>query len=305
MQQELPLLIAIVGPTAVGKTAFAIELAQQIGGEIVSADSRQIYRQMEIGTAKPTPAERATVPHHLIDLVEPDEEFSLALFQEQALQAIDEILARGKRPLVVGGTGQYLAALLEGWQIPRVPAQPLLRAEYEAFAAEYGPLALHARLAKVDPPAAAAIEPHNVRRIIRALEVFTFTGQPISAQQTRLPPPFRIRTIWLNRDRDELYARADARVQAMLAAGLVDEVRALRAKGYGWALPSLSSLGYGQFRPHLEEGAPIAACVERLIFDTHAFIRRQGSWFRRLPNLETWLPDAENRWPTLQIDDEN
>jgi tRNA dimethylallyltransferase len=274
----------------VGKTALAVALARQLGGEIVSADSRQVYRHMEIGTAKPTAAEQAAARHHVIDIRDPDEEFSLATYQELAGSAIDAIAGRGRAPLLVGGTGQYLAALLEGWQIPRVPPHPELRAALEREAAELGAVALHARLAAVDPTAAAQIPAANVRRVVRALEVYTVSGQPISAQQTREPPPFAIRTIWLTRDRTELYARADARVDAMVAAGLVDEVAGLVAHGYGWDLPSMSSLGYLQLRPYLEGAASLADCLERLKFDTHAFIRRQDSWFRRLPNLEVWTP---------------
>lgn len=281
-----PLLTAIVGPTAVGKTALAIELAQALGGEIVSADSRQIYRLMEIGTAKPTPAERAAAPHHLVDIRDPDEPFSLAAYQDLAYAAINDILARGRAPFLVGGTGQYLAAVLEGWRIPRVPPQGELRAALEAEAAELGAPALHARLAAVDPAAAAQIQSTNVRRVVRALEVYMLTGQPISAQQTREPPPYRLRTIWLTRPRERLYARADARVDAMIAAGLADEVAGLLARGYGWELPSMSSLGYIQLRPYFEGAASLDACVERLKFDTHAFIRRQAAWFRRLPGLE-------------------
>ena len=284
-------LTAIVGPTAVGKTALAVALAQQLGAEIVSADSRQLYRLMDLGTAKPTPAERAAAPHHLLDLCDPDQPFSLAAYQELATQAIAAIVTRGRPPLLVGGTGQYLAAVLEGWQVPRVAPQPELRASLERAAAEHGAAALHARLAAVDPAAATQIAPSNVRRVIRALEVYSVTGVPISAQQTREPPPYAIRTLWLTRPREELYARADARADAMVAAGLADEVADLRRRGYGWELPSMSSLGYIQLRPFLEGEATLAACVERLKFDTHSFIRRQEAWFRRLPGLERWAPD--------------
>src|SRR2546423_1897876 len=175
-QQHIPLLV-IVGPTAVGKTAFAIALAQALGGEIVSADSRQVYRGMDIGTAKPSAAERAAAPHYLIDVVDPNEEFSLARYQDLATAAIADIAARGRMPLLVGGTGQYLAALLEGWQIPRVAPQPALRATLEREAAQHGALALHTRLALVDPAAASAMLPTNVRRVIRALEVHQLTGR--------------------------------------------------------------------------------------------------------------------------------
>lgn len=297
---ELPTLIALVGPTAVGKTVTAVALAQQLGGEIVSADSRQIYRHMEIGTAKPSVAERAGARHHLLDLRDPDEEFSLATYQELANTVIADIASRGLTPLLVGGTGQYLAAVLEGWQIPRVPPQPELRAALEQEAANTGVAALHTRLAAIDPAAAAQIAPGNLRRIVRALEVYLVTGQPISAQQTREPPPYRVRTIWLTRQRDELYARADRRVETMLAAGLVDEVAGLVARGYNWQLPAMSSLGYLQLRPYLEGTASLASCVERLKFDTHAFIRRQAAWFRRLPNLELWTPEHPE-WRALLV----
>lgn len=285
---SLPPLTAIIGPTAVGKTALAIELAQRWNGEIISADSRQIYRFMDIGTAKPTPAERAAAPHHLIDICDPDEPFSLATYQDMAYAAIADVTARGRLPLLVGGTGQYLAAVLEGWHIPRVPPQPELRAELEAEAGRAGAAVLHARLAAVDPAAAAQIAPTNVRRVIRALEVFLVSGEPISAQQVREPPPYTLRTLWLTRPRAEVYARADARIATMLAGGLVEEVAGLVERGYGWELPALSSLGYIQFRAYLEEQATLAECVERLKFDTHNFIRRQGAWFRRLPALEEW-----------------
>jgi tRNA dimethylallyltransferase len=281
-----PPLIAIVGPTAVGKTAYAIDYAQQVGGEIVSADSRQIYRFMNIGTAKPTPAEQAAAVHHLIDICDPDADFSLATYQELALAAIEDITARGRVPLLVGGTGQYLAAILEGWNIPRVPPQPALRAALEAEAQLGGTQRLYTRLAEVDPPAAAKIAPTNLRRIIRALEVYAVTGQPISAQQERHPPPYSIRTIWLARPREQIYQRADARIAAMLEAGLLDEVAALRERGYNWELPAMSSLGYIQFRPYFEGSTTLQACIERLVFDTHSFIRRQDAWFRRLPHLE-------------------
>jgi tRNA dimethylallyltransferase len=268
----------------VGKTARGIDLARRLGGEVISADSRQVYCKMDIGTAKPTPAERAAAPHHLLDVVEPDEDFSLATYQEQAMATIAEITARGGVPLLVGGTGQYLAAVLEGWQIPRVPPQPELRAALEQEAREQGAAALYARLQQVDPQAAAAIEPGNVRRMVRALEVYTVTGQPISAQQTRQPPPYHITTLWLTMPRPALFARIDARVDAMMQAGLIDEVRGLLEQGYHWDLPAMSGLGYRQFRPYIEGSATLDECVQRLKYDTHTFVRRQDNWFRRLPN---------------------
>jgi tRNA dimethylallyltransferase len=285
-------VIALVGPTAVGKTALSIELAQALNGEIVSADSRQVYRQMDIGTAKPSAAERAAVPHHLIDVVDPDEDFSLGVYQDAAVAAIADIAARGRLPLLVGGTGQYLAAVLQGWNIPRVPPQPELRAALERQAEQEGAAALHARLAQVDPEAAANIQATNVRRVIRALEVYEVTGTPISVLQTHQPPPYRIQTFWLTLPAPTLYARIDARVDAMMANGLLDEVRALVQRGYSWNLPAMSSLGYREFQPLLEGRGSEAEAVERLKFNTHAFARRQPNWFRRLPEVRQFAADA-------------
>ncbi len=289
--QPIPLL-AIVGPTAVGKTALSIALAQMLDGEIVSANSRQVYRGMDIGTAKPTPTERAAAPHHLIDVADPDEEFSLARYQDSAMAAIGEIASRGHLPLLVGGTGQYLAAVLQGWHIPRVAPQPELRAALQCEAEAHGAKALHARLAQADPAAADAIDPANVRRVIRALEVYELTGRPISAQQAMQAPPYRARTLWLALPAAELYQRIDARVDRMIAAGLLDEVRRLRQQGYGWELPALSGLGYREFRPYFEDGAALEQAIQRLKYDTHAFARRQPNWFRRLPAVTQLPADA-------------
>jgi tRNA dimethylallyltransferase len=240
---------------------------------------------MDIGTAKPTAAERAAAPHHLIDIVEPDMEFSLALYQELAYAAIAGIAARGRLPLLVGGTGQYLAAVLEGWQVPRVEPQSELRAALERAAAEHGAQALHARLAQADPAAAAGILPTNLRRIIRALEVYEVTGRPISEQQAKHPPPYRTRALWLTLPPNELYERIDRRADAMIADGLVAEVRGLIERGYAWSLPALSSLGYREFQPYFAGEVSLEDAVQRLKFNTHAFARRQANWFRRLPNV--------------------
>lgn len=282
---QQPPLIAVVGPTAVGKTALAIALAQQFNGEIVNADSRQVYRHMDIGTAKPTAEERAAAPHHLYDVVDPDEPFSLAVYQDLATSTITDIAARGRVPLLVGGTGQYVAAVLQGWTIPRVPPQPDLRARLESEAATHGTAALYARLQAIDPQGAAALQPNNLRRIIRALEVYEVTGIPISQQQQKLPPPYHISTIWLVMERPRLYQRIDERIDRMIAVGLINEVRGLIERGYGWELPALSSLGYKEFRPCFEGTATAEECVTRLKFNTHAFARKQDMWFRRLPNL--------------------
>ena len=285
-------LLAVVGPTAVGKTRLSIELARELNGEIVSADSRQVYRFMDIGTAKPTPSERVAVPHHLIDVADPDADFSLGVYVDLARAAIAEIATRGRLPLLVGGTGQYLAALLQGWNVPRVEPQPELRAALEALAREQGAAELHARLAQVDPAAAAAIQPSNIRRVIRALEVYEVTGRPISELQVKDTPPFRIRTLWLTLPAPALYARIDQRVDAMVAAGLVEEVRGLLERGYGWNLPAMSGLGYREFQPFFAGESTLEQAIERLKFDTHAFARRQPNWFRRLPAVQQLPADA-------------
>ncbi len=284
-QADLIPLVAIVGPTAVGKTALGVALAERWGGEIVSADSRQFYREMDIGTAKPAPEELARAPHHLIDIAAPDETVSLAHYLRLARAAIAAIHARGNRPLLVGGTGQYTRALLQGWQVPEVPPDPALRAELEAQPPEQ----LWARLMALDPAAADFIHPHNARRVIRALEVSLKTGRAFSELRRRIPPPYRVLRIGLTLARDALYARADARVAAMMAAGLPAEVERLLARGYGWELPAMSGLGYSQFRPYFAGEATLDEVQERIQLDTHDFIRRQYAWFSLKDEQITWF----------------
>ena len=228
---DSPPLIIILGPTGLGKTELAISLAQVHGGEIVGADSRQIYKHMDIGTAKPTAEQQALIPHHLIDIVPPDCNLSLAEYQDAAKRAIDDIHQRGNIPFLVGGSGQYISAVEEGWSIPRVPPDLELRAELERFSRENSPAALHERLRLVDPTAAERIHANNTRRVIRALEVHRRTGQAISAQQVKQRPPWRILRLGLQLPRAILYPRVDARVDAMIAAGLVDEVARLLDHG--------------------------------------------------------------------------
>ena len=285
-------VVVLLGPTGVGKTSLAVDLARDLGGEVVSADSRQVYRRMDIGTAKPTPAQRATVPHHLLDIIDPDVDFSLAEFCERAHAAFSEIAGRGQVPWLVGGTGQYLAALLEGWRVPRVPPQPAFRARLEEEARVQGGEALYRRLQEMDPEAAAHILPGNLRRVIRALEVYEFTGEPFSRQQRREKPPYDFRVLGLTMERPALYRRVDERALEMVRQGLVAEVRALLAAGYGWDLPAMSSLGYIQFRPYLEGQASLEEAVARLQYDTHAFIRHQYTWFRRFA-VTAWV-DVED-----------
>jgi tRNA dimethylallyltransferase len=276
----LPPLIAIVGPTAVGKTRTAIRLCGDFDGEIISSDSRQVYRELDIGTAKPTPEERAAAVHHLIDVVDPDQVLGLAEYQSLAYAAINEVLSRKWVPFLVGGTGQWVRAVIEGWGVPRVPPDYGLRAELEAEADHAGPQALHARLASVDPDAAAKIDYRNVRRVIRALEVYLKTGIPISQHQRAQAPPYRILQIGLTMPREMLYARADARVERMLADGLLAEVKTLVDQGYHLGLPAMSGLGYRQMGQHLAGELSLDESVRLIKKETRRFIRQQYNWFR-------------------------
>ncbi len=277
-------LIVILGPTAVGKTALAVELAARYGGEIVSADSRHFYRGMDIGTAKPTPEEQARAPHHLVDIADPDETISLGRYLRLARAAIARLAAQGKLPFLVGGTGQYIRALLEGWQVPEVPPQPELRAALEQVEAEK----LWGWLTALDPQAAAIVDRRNRRRVIRALEVILVSGRPFSAQRRREPPPYRTLLLGLRMERAALYARADRRVEAMFAAGLEAEVRRLVEAGYDWSLPAMSALGYRQFRPYFAGEAGLAEVEAAIKAETRTFIRRQWTWFRPLRGVH-WL----------------
>ncbi len=275
-----PPLIVILGPTAVGKTGLALELAQVLNGEIIGADSRQIYRYMDIGTAKPTVQQRRQIPHHLIDVVNPDENLGLAHYQRMAYATIDDIHQRGRLPLLVGGTGQYITAVVEGWAIPEVPPNDALREELEVFAAESGSEALHQRLQQVDPTAAAAVHHRNVRRVIRALEVYMETGTPISELQRKQPPPYTIVQYGLHMERARLYQQADTRLDQMMEQGFVEEVRNLLNRGYDRRLPSMSGLGYAQIAAHLEDAISLDDAVKATQTATHDFIRRQMTWFR-------------------------
>ncbi len=281
-------LIIVLGPTGVGKTSLAIELAGELEGEIIGADSRQIYRHMDIGTAKPTAAQQALVPHHLIDIVAPDYNLGLAEYQDAACRCIDAAHQRGALPFLVGGSGQYISAVEEGWSIPRVAPNQEIRAELEAYVARHSPAALHERLRQVDLTSAERIHPNNVRRVIRALEVHTVSGRPISELQRKRPPPWRIYRIGLTLPRSILYPRVDRRVDDMIAAGLVEEVRRLLDMGYDRSLPSMSGLGYLEIAGHLLDGAPLEHAIERTKFSTHEFIRGQDVWFRGHDNGILW-----------------
>ncbi|MCL7452755.1 MAG: tRNA (adenosine(37)-N6)-dimethylallyltransferase MiaA [Anaerolineae bacterium] len=296
---SLPPLVAIVGPTAAGKTALSIRLAEAAGGEIVSADSRQVYQGMDIGTAKATAEEQARVPHHLLDIVPPDEPLSLAQYQELAYRAIEGIVARGRVPFLVGGTGQYVMAVLEGWRIPRVPPHDDLRRELYQEAEQRGAEALHARLEALDPEAAESIDPRNVRRVVRALEVCLVTGEPISEQQGKSPPPYRRLIIGLSLPRPELYGRIDRRVERMFEQGLEAEVRHLVAEGYGFDLPAMSGVGYGQFEEYLAGEASLDAVEQEIKRATRRFVRHQANWFRHDDPRIHWFQARPDPYPLV------
>jgi tRNA dimethylallyltransferase len=284
--QIKPPLILIVGPTAVGKTELAIQLAEKLNGEIISADSRLFYRGMDIGTAKPSREELARVPHHLIDIVNPDETLSLAVFQEKAKELITDIHARGKLPFLVGGTGQYIRSVTEGWTPPEVTADERLRNELERMKDENSHEWLHAKLKILDPIAAEKIDARNVRRTIRALEVILTTGRKFSDQRGQSESPYQLTTIGLIRSRPELYQRVDDRIDLMFANGLVNEVKGLLEKGYSPTLPSMSALGYRECVSvanglMTEEQAKVE--MRRV---TRIFVRRQANWFKESdPNI--------------------
>lgn len=282
-------LVAIVGPTAIGKSRLALRLARTFGGEIVNADSRQVYRYMDTGTAKPTPEELALVPHHLINITNPDESFSLAQYQELAYRAINDIHQRRKLPLLEGGSGLYVWTVVEGWQIPRVPPRPELRKKLEAKAAAIGAEKLYQELVAIDPAAAQKIDPRNVRRVIRALEVYEQTSTPFSRLQRKQAPPFASLIIGLTCDRAELYRRIDERVDRMMAQGLVREVEKLVKMGYDFTLSAMSTIGYKQIGMHLRGELSLEEAVQQVKYETHRFVRHQYAWFRLKDDRIKWF----------------
>lgn len=298
-QLTLPPLVAIVGPTAVGKTATAIRLARDIDGEVVSADSRYLYRGMDIGTAKPSEAEMAGIPHHLIDLLDPVDDYSLALYQQDAYQAIDDIHRRGRIPILAGGTPLYVNAVLEGWRIPHVPPDPDFRAEMERLAEIEGNEALHRRLAAVDPPAAERIPSTNLRRVIRALEIYHHTGQRMTDLEGKSPPPYRILRIGLTLPREELFRRIDQRVEEQIKAGLVAEVQRLLDSGVPPDAPSMSAIGYAEILPYLRGEQTLAEAMDQIRFNTHRYARHQLTWLRRMPNVHWFDPREPDTYARL------
>jgi tRNA dimethylallyltransferase len=287
----------LLGPTGVGKTALAVEVCRRLGGEVVSADSRQIYRGLSIGSGAPTAAERSIAPHHLVGFLDPRQGWSVAEFVAAAEAAIADILARGRVPLVVAGTGLYLRALAEGWTLGGVPADAEVRARLESEPADV----LHARLAAVDPISAVRLRPADHKRLVRALEVHAVTGETLSAwlaRAGRRPVPYDYALIGLRRARAALYARIDARVEAMLAAGWLDEVRALLDDGLDATAPAMESLGYRRLvavlrgETTLEVATAVAQATAGIQMDTRRFAKRQMTWFRAMGGVN-WLEADE------------
>lgn len=285
---KLPLIV-IVGPTAVGKTELSLQLAERLNGEIVSADSRLFYRGMDIGTAKPSAAEMARVPHHLVDVANPDETWSLAVFQQKAREAIDGIHARGRLPFLVGGTGQYIRAVTEGWTPPEVQPDERLRIILESLAETHSMYWLHDKLKILDPLSAERIDARNVRRTIRALEVIFTTGQPFSTQRGVSDSPYRLISLGLLRPRPELYARVDERIKLMFQNGLLNEVEQLLQAGYDPNLPSLSAIGYREAVAVVRGEMSLAEAQTQMKRITRVFVRRQANWFKTTDEQIRWF----------------
>jgi tRNA dimethylallyltransferase len=281
-----PPLILIVGPTAVGKTEISIQLAERLNGEIISADSRLFYRGMDIGTAKPSREEQARVPHHLIDIADPDEILSLAVFQLKAHDIIADIHTRNKLPFLVGGTGQYVRAVTQGWTPPEVEPNEALRNDLERQKDENSIYWLHDKLKNLDPASAEKIDPRNYRRTIRALEVIITTGRKFSEQRGQSDSPYYLVTIGLTRPREELYQRVDARIDIMFANGFMEEVTSLLNKGYSPALPTMSAIGYRECVRVIKGEMTVEQAKIQIRRATRVYIRRQANWFKESdPNI--------------------
>jgi tRNA dimethylallyltransferase len=275
-----PSIIAIVGPTASGKTALGITLAKKFGGEIVSADSRQIYRGMDIGTAKPSAAEQHAIPHHLIDIKDPDEDYTVADYKTDATAAINDIIGRGKLPLLVGGTGLYIKAVLENLDIPKTQAHPELRAQIEKEIASEGLAAVFEKLIVLDPDAANVVDLKNPRRVVRALEVALATGIPFTAQRKKNEPLYNALVLGLNPPAELLRERIDQRVDTMIRDGLVEEVKALIEK-HGQKPIALDAIGYREIIAHLNGTLSQGKAIAAIKINTWHYTKRQMTWFKK------------------------
>lgn len=277
-------MIVLTGPTAVGKTETSLQLARAVGGEIISADSMQVYRYMDIGTAKIRPEQRQGIPHYLIDEWEPDEEFNVMIFQQKVKEYLADIYARGKIPILAGGTGFYIQAVLYDIAFTEDQGEDGYRRRMQQLAADQGELVLHEKLRQIDPESAEAIHPNNIKRVIRALEYFHFTGEKFSAHnaaERARKSPYQFLYVVLNMNREKLYQRIDRRVDQMMDEGLVEEVQALLERGYDRSLVSMQGLGYKEIAAALAGECTLEEAVYRIKRDTRHFAKRQLTWFRR------------------------
>lgn len=292
--RKRPRLLVLVGPTAVGKTKLSLTLAKQYNAEIISGDSMQVYRGMDIGTAKATPEELALIKHHMIDIHHPDEPFSVAEFQERCAELIPEIHARGKLPFIVGGTGLYIESVCYNFQFSEVGSDEAFRAEQLSFAESRGAEALHERLRQVDPESAERLHPNDQRRIIRALEIFHVSGERLSDQLKRQKKqsPYELCIIGLTMDRALLYNRIEERIDSMIELGLVEEVRSLLSAGCSPTSVAMKGLGYKQIVDYLEGRYSLEEAIRLLKRDTRHFAKRQLSWFRHMKDIE-WVDVSE------------
>ncbi|MGB2965693.1 MAG: tRNA (adenosine(37)-N6)-dimethylallyltransferase MiaA [Anaerolineales bacterium] len=292
-------LIVMVGPTAVGKTEISLRVAEQLRGEIISADSRLFYRGMDIGTAKPTPEELNRVPHHFINISEPDQDWSLAVYLPNAVAVIQEIHSRKNLPFLVGGTGQYIQAVVQGWQLPPIKPDPALRNILGRWAEQVGVEGIRARLTELDPEAAEGIDGPNLRRMIRALEVTLSSGKKFSEQKKQKGAPYQVLQIGLTRPREDLYQRIDLRIERMLEQGLVREVQALLDNGFSTELSSMSAIGYKQIVNFLSGKCSLEESVQQIRSKTRKYIRQQANWFQENDPDINWFSAVDD--PTDQI----
>ena len=282
-------LIAIVGATGIGKSTLALKIADSLNGEIINADSRQVYRYMNIGTAKPSTNDFSKVRHHLFDVADPDDPFNLAIYLGKARKTVEEIRAKRKLPILVGGSGLYVWGLIDGLVIPAVPPDLHFRADLEMDVKHHGYKALYQRLEEVDSVAAMTIDPRNVRRVIRALEVFEKTGMPFSSQLGKNPIDYPVFIIGLSAPRVLLYQRIDDRVEKMMDMGFLNEVEDLLGRGYSLDLPSMLSVGYKQIGMYLRGECSVADAVELTKTGSHRLARHQGAWFKSIDPRITWF----------------
>lgn len=292
MSEKLPALIVVLGPTASGKTSLSVRLAQEFGGAVVSADSRQVYKGLDIGTSKATKEEQQGIEHALLDVADPAEDFTLAQYQEKAFAAIDGFLGEGKLPFLVGGAGLYIDAVVENFSIPKAPPNAELRAQLERFLALRGKEELAEKLLLADPGAAGLVDINNPRRVIRAIEMIEATGLPLGQLRHKGRPRYRALKLGLERTRNQLYERCDQVVENMVAQGLIDEVEGLLKRGIGHDRLEALGLEYRQASRHLRGRYGLDEMKRRLKDDTHAYIRRQLTWFRRDSDIH-WL-EPEN-----------